>query len=471
MLLSTSVVLALSMISIIVVDSFDYYQRRVADLRTQADILGKTSTAALAFNDPKAAHEYLSALKAKPSISAAALYGHDGSLFTSYIRKGTQVVFPPVQMNHHRLDGQDVELFYRIEQDGEVIGTVYLRTSLNLQDRILHYAGFLLLVMALSLVVGSWIADWLQKFISAPILNIASVATAVIEKKNYSLRATRRSNDEIGMLTDAFNQMLAHIEERDEKLLTANRALQQEIEERKHVQDALRKNMQELARSNAELEQFAYVSSHDLQEPLRMVASYTQLLEKRYRAGFDEKGLLYLHYIVDGAKRMQQLINDLLMFSRVGTRGKELQPISSQSVLAVALHNLKPAIDESNARVEHDDLPMVMGDATQLTQLFQNLVSNGIKFHGDKAPKIQIRVTRQNDFWQFMVQDNGIGIDPEHFERIFVIFQRLHGREDYPGSGIGLAICKKIVDRHGGSIWVESGEEKGSTFYFTLKAA
>ena len=202
-----------------------------------------------------------------------------------------------------------------------------------------------------------------------------------------------------------------------------------------------------------------------------MVASYTQLLEKRYGDKFDEKGLLYMHYIVDGAKRMQQLIDDLLMFSRAGTRGKELQPITIENVLRTALLNLRPAIQESGAQISHDPLPEVMGDATQLTQVFQNLISNAIKFRGGKIPQIHIGVRKKDNYWQFAVEDNGIGIEAEHFDRIFVIFQRLHGRTEYPGSGIGLAICKKIVDRHGGHIWVESHPSQGSIFYFTLKEA
>jgi light-regulated signal transduction histidine kinase (bacteriophytochrome) len=179
--------------------------------------------------------------------------------------------------------------------------------------------------------------------------------------------------------------------------------------------------------------------------------------------------LTFLHYIVDGAKRMQLLIDDLLMFSRVGTRGKELASLSIEGPLKAALQNLKPAIDESGAHITCNAYPEVMGDATQLTQLFQNLISNAIKFRGVPPVEIHINITSKNEFWLFAVQDNGIGIDREHFDRIFVIFQRLHGRGEYPGSGIGLAICKKIVERHGGRIWVESEVGRGSTFFFTLR--
>lgn len=473
MLLSSSVALLIAMIAIVVYDSVDYAQQQVEDLQTQAQVLGQTSTAALSFNDTQSATEYLAALKAKPNIVAGALYGADGKLFATYAKGIAQASFPKMQTPGYRINGDEVELYHLIMQNKgtEAVGTVYLRANLNQLSRTIRYAGIVLMVMLASLAAGWWISTRLQALISTPILEIVKVAQAVIDRKDYALRAEKHNNDEIGLLTEAFNQMLAHIQERDAKLLAFNESLQKEIEERKQTQLALKHNVQELARSNAELEQFAYVSSHDLQEPLRMVASYTQLLEKRYSDKFDEKGLLFMHYIVDGAKRMQQLIDDLLMFSRVGTRGKELQPISVENVLRTALLNLRPAIEESGAHITYDPLPQVMGDATQLTQVLQNLISNAIKFHTEQSPRIHIGVSKKNNYWQFAVQDNGIGIEQEHFERIFVIFQRLHGRTDYPGSGIGLAICKKIVDRHGGQIWVESTPGKGTTFYFTLKEA
>lgn len=470
-LLSNGVTLLVTMVAILAYDSYDYAEQKVQDLRTQAEIIGNTTTAALSFNDVAAATEDLAALKAKPTILAGALYDADGKLFASYSKDNVKHAFPPPESSGYRFGGGEVILFHRIAENAETIGTVYLRADLHHLDRTLKYAGILLLAMLIALGISLLISTRMQNFITRPIMEIVRVAQAVINKKNYALRANKLSNDEIGSLTDAFNLMLAHIQERDLRLLSANRSLQGEIEERRQAQENLKRKMQELARSNAELEQFAYVSSHDLQEPLRMVASYTQLLEKRYADKFDEKGLTFLHYIVDGAKRMQQLIDDLLMFSRVGSRGKELQPLSIQEPLNAALFNLKAAIQESGARITCNSYPHVMGDASQLTQLFQNLISNAIKFRGEKPVEIQIDVTSQNEFWLFAVIDNGIGIDKEHYERIFVIFQRLHGRTEYPGTGIGLAICKKIIERHGGRIWVESAAGHGSTFYFTLRKA
>jgi PAS domain S-box-containing protein len=234
------------------------------------------------------------------------------------------------------------------------------------------------------------------------------------------------------------------------------------------AEKALRIEKDELARSNAELEQFAYVASHDLQEPLRMVASYTQLLARRYEGKLDEEADEFIGYAVDGATRMQQLIRDLLAFSRVGTRGEPLVPMEAQAAYDEALGNLALTIAESGAEVSADPLPAVMGDHVQIVQLLQNLIGNGIKFRGDLPPRVHVSATQQGGEWLFSVADNGIGIDAQYFERVFVIFQRLHNRRAFPGTGIGLALCKKIVARHNGRIWVESEPDRGSTFHFTL---
>jgi PAS domain S-box-containing protein len=241
-----------------------------------------------------------------------------------------------------------------------------------------------------------------------------------------------------------------------------------DVTERKRAEEERERLLHELERSNAELQQFAHVASHDLQEPLRMVASYTQLLEKRYKGSLDADADDFIAYAVDGAKRMQNLIQGLLSYSRVGSRGKPFEPTECESVFEQALANLEVAIDESGAEVTHDPLPRVMADETQLIQLFQNLLANAIKFRNEKQPRIHISAKEDSQEFLFSVSDNGIGISPEYFERIFVIFQRLHGREEYPGTGIGLSVCKRIVERHGGRIWVESQPGEGSIFYFTI---
>lgn len=251
--------------------------------------------------------------------------------------------------------------------------------------------------------------------------------------------------------------------ERTAELLVTNEQLRNEIRERKHAES-------DLQRSNAELQQFAYVASHDLQEPLRMVASYVQLLQRRYRDKLGEDADEFIAYAVDGAKRMQGLIHGLLQYSRVGTHGKAFETIDCETILDKALANLQILLTESGAQVTHDPLPTLSADSTQLVQLFQNLIDNACKFQDDSAPQIHVSARLESGQWLFSVSDNGIGIDPEYAERIFIIFQRLHGREAFPGTGLGLAICKKIVERHGGRIWVEYGNRKGTTFCFTIPA-
>jgi PAS domain S-box-containing protein len=241
-----------------------------------------------------------------------------------------------------------------------------------------------------------------------------------------------------------------------------------DITERKRAEEELARKMQELARSNQDLEQFAYVASHDLQEPLRMVASYTQLLAERYQDKLDENADKYIRYAIEGAMRMQTLLEDMLAFSRVGRNGFVMTQADCRVAVEEALQNLHAAIQEGSAEVKTGPLPAVTADRTQLRQLFQNLIGNAIKFRSSAPPMISVGVEEKGEEWQFAVSDNGIGIAPEHTQAIFAIFQRLHTRTEYPGNGIGLAICKRIVERHGGRIWVESQPGEGSTFRFTI---
>lgn len=242
--------------------------------------------------------------------------------------------------------------------------------------------------------------------------------------------------------------------------------------ERKRNEDRLAQQARELARSNEELERFAYVASHDLQEPLRMVASYVQLIQRRYGDKLDADAHEFIGYAVDGATQMRDLINGLLAYSRVGTKGKEFQPTDCNMLVSRSLTNLRISIEESGAEVTCDPLPTVMADTLQLGQVFQNLISNAIKFRRDENPRVAISATQQaqptQPEWVFTVRDNGIGIEPDQTGRLFAIFQRLHTRSEYPGTGIGLAMCKRILERHGGRIWIESQPGQGSTFFFTL---
>ena len=260
----------------------------------------------------------------------------------------------------------------------------------------------------------------------------------------------------LSKLTPAIKRALDEQEEVDK--LYKSRKLEKE----------LKKALKELERSNQELENFAYVASHDLQEPLRMVSSFSQLLERNYKNKLDADADEYIEFIVEGSQRMKYLIDDLLTFSRVSSQAKEFEKVDLENVLDIVLSNLSVSIDESNAYITHDALPTVMADKSQMIQVLQNLIANAIKFRGDKPPEIHITAHKHGEEWIFAVTDNCIGIDPEYQKQIFEVFKRLHTRDEYPGSGIGLSVTKKIIKQHSGNIWVESELGKGSTFYFTI---
>ncbi|HVN52778.1 MAG TPA: PAS domain S-box protein [Anaerolineaceae bacterium] len=256
----------------------------------------------------------------------------------------------------------------------------------------------------------------------------------------------------------------------EEGRVTGSAVIARDITLQKLAEQKLLKTAEDLARSNAELEQFAYIASHDLQEPLRMVTNYLQLIERRYKNRLDADADDFIAFAVDGAARMQHLINDLLSYSRVGRRESRFNPVDLNRVYTQVVSNLSVAIQEKKGEVTCDPLPTILGDELQLAQVFQNLIANGLKFHAQDAPRVHVSAFRKGDYWTLVVKDHGIGIDPEHHERIFGIFQRLHGVNEYPGTGIGLAICKKIIERHHGKIWVESQPNDGASFHFTLLA-
>lgn len=266
---------------------------------------------------------------------------------------------------------------------------------------------------------------------------------------------------------DRLDELVKH---RTAQLEKANADLVDEINERIRTEAQLEEAVAALKRSNRDLEQFAYVASHDLQEPLRMVASYTELLAKRYEGQLDERADKYIAYAVDGAKRMQRLINDLLTFSRVGTRARPLEPTDCAEVAREVLHGIQRIVEESGARVTVGELPTVMADRTQLGQVLQNLLTNAVKFRGEQPPDVKLSSRRLGNQWEISVEDNGIGIDPQFHDRVFVIFQRLHERGKYPGTGIGLSVVKKVVERHGGTIRVDSAAGKGTRISFTVPA-
>ncbi len=332
----------------------------------------------------------------------------------------------------------------------------YLAPIKHLRKMVVAIGG---LVAIFSLLIGWKSADALLK----PLQRLVE-AVKRMSAENLVFTEVISGKSEMAQLAKAFASMTQRLQQ----TLVSRDTLQKEIEAGKRAEKRLKYALVQLNRSNKELEQFAYVASHDLQEPLRMVSSYVQLLAERYQGQLDEKAQKFIRYAVDGAVRMQRLIQDLLEFSRVSTRGLPFEAVDCNALLTEALDNLQTSIRATGAIITSDQLPVVRGDGVQIVQVFQNLIANSIKFCTNRPPIIHVGTGATDSHWLISIQDNGIGIEKKYAEKIFIIFQRLHTREEYQGTGIGLAVCKRIIERHGGEIWFESEAGQGSTFYCTF---
>jgi len=353
------------------------------------------------------------------------------------------------------------------------------RSTVNLTARIVEQQRRTLLANACVFVAAGVVLSVFAFRLVRPVRTLVRGTERIAAGDLVTRMDVGRRRDELGTLADSFNRMTGQLRHQREQIVAysrdleqkvakrtaelskANEGLKREVAERKRAEEAL-------VRSNTELEQFAYIASHDLQEPLRMVSGYVKMLERRYKGKLDADADDFIGFAVDGAERMSVLINDLLAYSRVTTRGKQFEPTGCEAVMEEVLSNLEVAVTETGATVTHDPLPTVMADRTQLGRLLQNLIGNAIKYHGEAPPEIHVSAKQTGGAWQFAVRDNGIGIEPQYHERIFAIFKRLHARDEYEGTGIGLAVARKIVERHGGRIWIESEPGTGSTFYFTI---
>lgn len=320
------------------------------------------------------------------------------------------------------------------------------------------------IILCIVVLLGGIIAVSIASSISGPIKRL-SKGVEIIGNGNLDYKLGNNQKDEIGQLSREFDKMTFKQKQAEAELKRHRDNLEMLVKERTSELEISNKK---LAVSNENLEQFAYVASHDLQEPLRIMSSYSQLLERRYKDKLDSSAVEFIDFIVDAAGRMQRLINDLLSYSRLRYSELPMTEIDCNKLLGRVIESMGLTIKEANASVIYDNLPVVKGYEINLMQLFQNLIGNAIKFHGNEVPKVHISAKKNNGDWLFSVKDNGIGIEPQYYDRIFMIFQRLHRKDEYAGTGIGLAICKKIVENHGGRIWVESEPGKGSTFYFTI---
>jgi signal transduction histidine kinase len=494
-MLTTTVVVLIVCAAFVAYDLIMLRRSMTDDLRALARIVGDNSTAALSFNNPTDAEGTLKSLRARPQIVTAYILTAAGEVFAKYPDSAPNEFSLAENSWPHdfRFRDNHLEVFSQVVSQRDALGTVYLKSDLReLFDRFRQYLGVVGAVILVSGVVAFILSSNLQRFISQPILKLASLTRTVSAEKNYAVRANKESQDEIGELIEGFNDMLLQIQCRDAELREAHddleqrvedrtRELQKEIAERRETEEKLKNLAAKLQRSNRELQDFAYVASHDLQEPLRKVQAFAGRLLARYAGVIDEEGRDYLERMQNAGKRMQNLITDLLTFSRVNTQARPFEPVKLAKIVHEVLSDLEVRIQQTSGSVEVEELPVIDADPLQLRQLFQNLISNALKFHQpDLSPRVRIRSELKTlppsddpgelpqEVCDILVEDNGIGFDEKYLDRIFAVFQRLHGREVYEGTGIGLAICRKIVERHGGTITAKSKPGSGTTFIVTL---
>lgn len=420
------------------------------------EIIAANSTAALAFDSRADATETLSALQFQPHMVAACLFDRHGKLFAQYPTNGNAGSFPlPPGMGGYRFAHSHLTGFQPVTQDGKTLGTLYLDldTGAMLEDWIWGSIGIGAMVIAAVLLLAYLVSRALQRQISGPILALTETAAAVSKDRDFSIRARKLSNDELGLLTDAFNQMLAEIHK-------LNATLEQRVSERTALLEA----------ANKELEAFSYSVSHDLRAPLRHIDGFVKILQETSAAGLDANGQRYLGIISNAAKRMGALIDDLLVFSRIGRSEMRRTNVKMNDLVAEVLREM--AQDFQGRAIEWEILPLpeVGGDRPLLKQVWVNLISNAVKYSRDRSPaRIKIGC-RENgaDNWEFFIQDNGAGFDMQYANKLFGVFQRLHQAEEFEGTGIGLANIRRIILRHGGKTWAEGKVDAGATFYFTL---
>jgi signal transduction histidine kinase len=487
---TAGIALALAGAGFVAYELFTYRQALADEFASVAGIIGANTTAALAFADPAAAGETLAALKAERRVLAAAVYGADGAPFATYRRGDRAGETIPVAPGPDgaRFETDRMILARPILHDGRRIGTVCIHADLSvLEARLRQYLLIIALVLLVSSAAARWLASRLQRAITGPLIDLADVAKTVSSEKHYGIRAAPPpGRDELAVLVETFNEMLDQIQKRDAELQRAHdtleqrvqertRALQEEVVERKRAEAGLKVTLARLERSNQELQDFAHVASHDLQEPLRKVQAFGDRLRAKCAAALGAEGIDYLGRMQSAAARMSDLINGLLTFSRVATKAQPFVPVDLGVVVREVLSDLEVRIEQTKGQVEVRALPVIEADPIQMRQLFQNLIGNALKFHrpdvppavrvyaeplsgvGDGAPRCRIAV-----------EDNGTGFDEKFRDRLFNIFQRLHTRAEYEGTGIGLAVCRKIVERHGGAIAAESPPGTGARFVVTL---
>ena len=464
MMLTSTTVLLLAGAVFVTHDVVSFRRLLVQALITRANILAANSTAALAFRNPEDAIQVLDALKTDPRMIAAALYDEQGRLFATYpatIRAGA--VPRTSSTLGHRFEQSDLIVSLPVVQDGHRIGTLNLESDLReLDERIRVDATVILLAVLGSAAVAFVLSTWLQRGIAQPILALALVARSVSERKDYTVRSKAVGDDEVGVLAEAFDEMLSEIQRREKEVQQLNTGLERRV--------ALRTS--ELEAANKELEAFSYSVSHDLRAPLRHIDGFVELLTKHSASALDEKGRRYLATISDAARKMGALIDDLLVFSRMGRTEMRRTSVDLGALAKDVVREIRTDAGERRVEWKLGELPTVQGDPAMLRLVLMNLFSNALKYSGPRDPAlIEIAAQPKNGEVVVSVRDNGVGFDPTYAHKLFGVFQRLHRATEFEGTGIGLANVRRIVGRHGGKTWAEGVINEGATFYFTLPRA
>jgi signal transduction histidine kinase len=479
-LASTLAALLVAIAAMVVYDLRLYRESWINALTTQADLLGRTTAPALTFDDARAAQENLELLRYRPKIRVAAIYDARGRRFASFAQQEGQVFPKFPEADGVRVESGELVVFKRIANEREILGTVYLRADYELYDRLLGYLGIAALVTAVAMLVAYALSRWLRDVVIHPLMAITSVATEVTEKRNFTLRAEKSTRDEIGLLAESFNTMLAEIDRATRELQASNQESAREVSERRRAeQEILRLNAEletrvkerttQLEYTNAELEAFCYSVSHDLRAPLRSIDGFSQALLEDFPKDVPDEARRYLGRIRAATQRMGQLIEDLLNLSKVSRGELQRREVDVAEIARQVVADLQQRDPERKVEVSVWEGTQAHADPRLLRAALENLIGNAWKFSSKaEHPRIEVGALRDGAEATFFVRDNGAGFDMAYASKLFGAFQRLHSANEYQGTGIGLATVQRIVHRHGGRIWADAKPGKGAVFFFTL---